>query len=88
MNFMKKIEIKFIAIATILITIITVGVVKAYETDLSKIEGKGKNAINSIFSLGYNSIAGKTNTYCIQHHKALRSETKKYIVDKYVEIDG
>ena len=88
MNFMKKIEIKFIAIAAILITIITVGVVKAYETDLSKIEGKGKNAINSIFSLGYNSIAGKTNTYCIQHHKALRSETKKYIVDKYVEIDG
>ena len=84
----KKIEIGFIAIAVIIITVLTMGVVKAAITDITNMESKGKNAINDVYSLNYNSIANKTNTYCIQHHKTLRSATKTFVVDKYVEIDG
>lgn len=88
MKHIKKVEIKFIAIAAIIITALTLGVVNAANTDITTMESKGKNAIGSIYSLGYNNIANKMNTYCIQHHKTLKSATKTFVVDKYVEIDG
>ena len=88
MKHIKKVEIKFIAIAAIIITALTIGVVNAANTDITTMESKGKNAIGNIYSLGYNNIANKMNTYCIQRHKTLKSATKTFVVDKYVEIDG
>ena len=64
------------------------GVVKAASTNITKVESKGKNAIGNVFSLNYGTIANSKSTYCIQHHKTLRSEFKMFVVDKYVEIDG
>ena len=88
MKHIKKFEIKFIAMAAIIITALTIGIVKAAGSDITDVEKKGKDAINDVFSLNYSSIANKMNTYCIQHHKALKSPYKKFVVDKYVEIDG
>lgn len=88
MKNIKKFEIIFIAIATIIITIFTMGIVNASEKDITKVESQEKNAIGNVFSLNYDSIAGKTNTYCIQHHKTLKSPYEEFVVDKYVEIDG
>ena len=88
MKYIKKKEFKFVAIAAILITIFTMGIVNAAETDVTKVENKGKSAIDDVFSLNINTIVNKTNTYCIQHHKPLRAASKPYVVDRYVEIDG
>lgn len=88
MKKIKKDEIKFILIASAIIMALTVGIVKAANTDITSMASKGKNAIGEVYSLGYNNIANKTNTYCIQHHKTLRSALKTFVVDKYVEIDG
>ena len=61
MKNIKKFEIIFIAIATIIITALTIGIVKAANTDITSVESKGKSAIRNVCSLGYNSIANKTN---------------------------
>lgn len=88
MKHVNKIEVKLIAIAAIIITALTIGIVKATNTDITDVEGKDQDAISDVFSLNINSIKNKTNTYCIQHHKPLRKERKEFVVDKYVEIDG
>ena len=89
MNKIDKIKIGVMAIVATIVTIFTVSVVKAKTlSDITDVEGKGKSVIGNVLYLGYNSIANKMNTYCVQHHKTLRSATKKFVVDKYVEIDG
>lgn len=89
MNKIDKIKIGVMAIVATIVTVFTVSVVKAKTlSDITDVEGKGKSVIGNVLYLGYNSIANKMNTYCVQHHKTLRSVTKKFVVDKYVEIDG
>ena len=89
MNKIDKIKIGVMAIVATIVTVFTVSVVKAKTlSDITDVEGKGKSVIGNVLYLGYNSIANKMNTYCVQHHKTLRSATKKFVVDKYVEIDG
>lgn len=89
MNKIDKIKIGVMAIVATIVTVFTVSVVNAKTlSDITDVEGKGKSVIGNVLYLGYNSIANKMNTYCVQHHKTLRSATKKFVVDKYVEIDG
>lgn len=89
MNKIDKIKIGVMAIVATIVTVFTVSVVKAKTlSDITDVEGKGKSVIGNVLYLGYNSIANKMNTYCVQHHKTLRSATKRFVVDKYVEIDG
>lgn len=89
MNKIDKIKIGVMALVATIVTVFTVNIVKAKTlSDITDVEGKGKSVIDNVLYLGYNNIANKMNTYCVQHHKSLRSATKKFVVDKYVEIDG
>ena len=89
MNKIDKIKIGVMAIVATIVTVFTVNVVKAKNlSDITDVEGKGKSVIDDVLYLGYNNIANKMNTYCVQHHKSLKSATKRFVVDKYIEIDG
>lgn len=89
MNKIDKIKIGVMALVATIVTVFTVNIVKAKTlSDITDVEGKGKSVIDSVLYLGYNNIANKMNTYCVQHHKSLKRDKKRFVVDKYIEIDG
>lgn len=89
MNKIEKVKIGVMALIAIIVTIFVVNVVKATTlSDITDVEGKGKSVIGANITLGYNNIAHKMNTYCVQHHKTLHTAPTSFVVDKYIEIDG
>lgn len=84
----NKIKLITLTIIALMITMFATTANAATLSDVTDVEGKDAKALGDTVKLGYTNISGKTNTYCIQHHKILRSQKLNYKVDKYVYIDG
>lgn len=71
MKNIKKKEIWIILLAAIIVSLLTIGVVKA--VDWKEVEGLEKGAIGKSIFYSYDALVSAKNTYCIQHPATLQN---------------